>query len=93
MRRFPDKMLAPKKLQSVYKKHKIRKKKIRNTKILTDVQRRKIRFLVPEVREKLDAYRNDGFRIIYCDEMCVTKSTMPTHEYSLKNQEIKIDFK
>ena len=36
-RQFPDKKLSPKKLQSVYKKYKIRKKKIRHTKILTDV--------------------------------------------------------
>ena len=49
MKRFPDKKLAPKKLQSVYKKHKIRKKKIKNTKILNDIQRRKIRFQVKDV--------------------------------------------
>lgn len=24
--------------------------------------------------------------------MCVTKSTMPTHEYSLKNQQIRVDY-
>jgi len=36
MKRFPDKKLAPKKLQSVYKKNKIRKKKIKNTKLITD---------------------------------------------------------
>ena len=41
---FPAKKLAPKKLQSIYKKHKIRKKKVKITKILDDVQRRKIRF-------------------------------------------------
>ena len=36
VKKFPDKKLAPKKLQSVYKEHKIRKKKIKNTKLLTD---------------------------------------------------------
>ena len=41
---FPAKKLAPKKLQSIYKKHKIRKKKVKINKILDDVQRRKIRF-------------------------------------------------
>ena len=34
MRKYPDKKIGPKKLQSIYKKHKIRKKKIKNTKIL-----------------------------------------------------------
>ena len=47
MRQFPGKKLCPKKLQSVYKKNKIRKKKIRKTKVLTAVQKRKIRFLIP----------------------------------------------
>jgi len=45
------------------------------------------------VREKLQAYKDDGFRIIYLDEMCVTKSTIPTHEYSLKYQPLQIDYK
>ena len=34
---FPDKKLAPKMLSHIYKKHKIRKKKIKITKILSDV--------------------------------------------------------
>ena len=33
-----------------------------------------------------------GFRIIYVDEMMVTKSSMPTHAYSEKNKRIKIDY-
>ena len=37
--------------------------------------------------------KQQGFRIIFIDEMCVTKSTIPTHEYSLKNQPIEIDIK
>ena len=46
MRKFPDKKLAPKKLQMLYRKYKIRKKRIKNTKILNDIQRRKIRFQI-----------------------------------------------
>ena len=53
MHAFPHKKLTPKMLSSIYRKHKIRKKKIRITKILDDVQRRRIRFQVPEVRESL----------------------------------------
>ena len=44
MRVFPHKKLAAKKLSQIYKQHKIRKKKIRHTKILGDVQRRQLRF-------------------------------------------------
>ena len=46
MKKFPDKKLAPKKLQIIYRKYKIRKKRIKNTKILNDIQRRKIRFQI-----------------------------------------------
>ena len=90
---FPQKKLAPKKLSQIYKQHKIRKKKIRMTKILDDVQRRKIRFQVPEARESLQAAYNDGFHVIYVDETMVTKSTIPTHEWSQKNASVQIDYK
>ena len=33
-----------------------------------------------------------GFRIIYVDEMMVTKSSIPTHAYSQKKQMLKIDY-
>ena len=93
MRAFPEKKLAPKMLSHIYKKHKIRKKKIKITKILGDVEHRKIRFQVPEVREALQAAIDDGFHVIFVDEMMVTKSTIPTHDYSQKNSQIRIDYK
>jgi len=56
MRVFPDKKLSSSKLAYIYKKHKIRKKKICNTKILTDVQKRKIRFQLPLVRDQVNEH-------------------------------------
>ena len=91
MRVYPDKTLSSSKLAYIYKKYKIRKKKIGNTKILTDVQKRKIRFQLPQVRDQVNDYIQRGFRIIYADEMMITKSSIPTHTYSQKNQRIKID--
>ena len=35
----------------------------------------------------------DGFRVIYLDEMMVTTSRIPTHEYNRKNSSIQIDRK
>ena len=37
MRMFPGKKLAAKKLAQVYRRHKVRKKKIRTTKVLNDI--------------------------------------------------------
>ena len=34
-----------------------------------------------------------GYRVIFIDEICVTKSTIPTHEYSPLKQPIEIDLK
>ena len=34
-----------------------------------------------------------GFRVIYIDESMVTKSTIATHEYSVKNENYSIDLK
>ena len=88
---FPQKKLAPKKLAQIYREHKIRKKKLKVTKILGDVQKRQIRFQVPEVKESLQAAIEDGFMVIFVDEMMVTKSIIPTHDYSQKNTPIQID--
>ena len=91
MRVFPDKKLSSSKLAYIYKKYKIRKKKIGNTKILTDDQKRRIRFQLPEVRDQVNDHIARGFRIIYADEMMVTKKSIPTHAYSQKYQSIRID--
>ena len=93
MKRFPDKKLAPKMLSHIYKKHKIRKKKINLTNILGDVEQRKIRFQVPEVREAIQGAIDDGYHVIFVDEMMVTKSTIPSHDWSQKNSQIQIDYK
>jgi len=37
-------------------------------------------------------YRERGFRIVYLDEMMVTKSTMPTHEWSVRNEHVQISY-
>ena len=91
MRVFPDKKLSSSKLAYIYKRYKIRFKKIGNTKVLTDVQKRRIRFQIPLVRNQMNEHIQRGFRIIYADEMMVTKSSMPTHAWSQKNQRIKVD--
>ena len=74
--------MSSSKLAYIYKRYKVRKKKIGHTKVLDDKQRRKIRFQIPHARDQLNEYIKKGFRIIYVDEMMVTKSSMPTHAYS-----------
>ena len=84
--------MSSSRLQRIYKANKVRKKKVRITKILNKKQRRKLRFRVPEVQEEIKEWRSRGFRIIYLDEMMITTRTMPTHEWSLKNTNMTMSY-
>ena len=44
-----------------------------------------------EAKIRLDNLKQQGYRIIYLDEFCITKSTIPTHDWSLPNSPLKID--
>ena len=93
MRTFPEKKLCYTKLAKIYREHKVRKKKIKITKVLNDDQLARIQIQVPQVRESLQGCYADGFRVIYLDEMMVTTSKIPTHEWIKKNASIHIDHK
>ena len=34
-----------------------------------------------------------GYRIVYIDEMCITKSTIPTHAFSPMKKPVEIDLR
>ena len=42
---------------------------------------------------RVKSLTEQGYRIIFIDEICVTKSTIPTHEYSPLRQPIEIDLR
>jgi len=35
----------------------------------------------------------EGYKIIYADEFMVTKMTIPTHDWSKRNNTLKVDYK
>lgn len=37
--------------------------------------------------------REEGYKIIYLDELCTTKSTIPTHDWTPRNQPFQVDYK
>ena len=92
MRVFPSKRMSSSRLQRIYKEHKVRKKKVRITKILSRRQRLKLRKYIPVVQHEIAEFRNRGFRIIYLDEVMFTTRTMPTHEWSRKNTNVTISY-
>ena len=55
---FQDKTIKTYKLRKIYRQYGIKKKKLRKTKILSDIQKRTIRFQVPGVQDKLFYYKS-----------------------------------
>ena len=92
-RSFPDKTVSSSTLERIYKKNKIKKKKVKVTKIPNRKERKKIKRSIAEAKKELEHYRSRNFRIIYLDETMITKSTIATHEWSKKNSNYKIDMK
>ena len=92
-RKFPERRLSMYHLLKVYKQHGIKKKKIRKTKIITEQHRQRIHEECLVAKRQLAEHKAQGYRIIYCDELCTTVSTIPSHAYSLKKQPLKIDLR
>ena len=92
-RKFPDKKLTIYRLRKVYREHGIKRKKIRNTKVITESQKKKIYGEAVEARDRLQELEAEGYRILFVDEIVTTKSTIPSHEYSAPNRPFRVDFK
>jgi hypothetical protein len=73
-------------LRKVYRKAGIKKKKIMRHKIIAPDHAAKIRLEALTVKEVLKKHIDEGYRIFYLDEFMTTKSTMPTHDWTPKNQ-------
>ena len=93
MKSFPNKKISSSTLKNIYKKHTVRKKKVRITKIPNRKEIKKITRNIMEAKADLEYYRSKGFRIIYVDETMVTKSTIATHEWTNKYKNFEIDMK
>lgn len=91
--KFPGTKMTLYHLTRLYKEAGIRKKKIRKTKIVDPARKEHIHQEAIKANEELKQVAEQGYRVIFIDEMCVTKSTIPTHEYSMKNKPIEIDIK
>ena len=90
---FPSKKISSTTLARIYKKHAVRKKKVRVTKLPNKKERKKIKRSTEQAKADLEHYQWRGFRIIYIDETMITKSTIGTHEWSKKHQNYEMDMK
>ena len=92
MLKYPSKKICTQTLSRLYTKHKIHHKKIKITKLLTPVLRPRIKKQTEQMAEQLAPMISKGFRIVYLDETMVTKSTMPTREWTGLKHQIKVDY-
>ena len=91
LRRYPDRQISESKYWKLYRKHNVRKKKIKITKINDANRERRIRRETEFMAQQLQVMIQRGFRIVYLDETMVTTKTIPTHEWSGVNQQVQVD--
>jgi transposase len=92
LHKFPEKKISLTTFCRIYKKHQIRNKRIKITKLPDRVVRLRIKkqtaFMAKQLHEMIDR----GFRIIFLDETLITKSTIPKREWTPKKERLEIDF-
>ena len=91
-RRFPNVKLSVSKLSMIYRKNKIKKKKIKFTKIANRKQRKRISIHQRDTKQRVQDCIDRGFRIIYIDEFIVGKNTIQTHDYSKEHVNLCLDY-
>ena len=76
-RRFPDMRLSVGKIREIYREHKVKRKFLREVKYVTPAHWLRINSLAKEAYQQMSDYVRRGFSIIYLDEVCFTKTTLP----------------
>ena len=71
----------------------IRNKKVPKRKTPPPNNEEKYRQETEEAQLDLAKYQALGYRILYADEFCTSRNTLPTHAWSKKRENISIDMK
>ena len=88
---FPDKRIAVTSLRKLYLKHGVRKKKVRQEKVLPGRLRQDYAHRCQVLFEELDWARQEGRRVVFLDEINFTKRSLLLREYSGKNSNLSVD--
>ena len=78
-------------LRKIYKLHNVKKRSLKWFKQARDRDPEKERQQLITMKRLLTRARNDGYRIIYLDEICFIRSSVPKTEYCLQNQNMSAD--
>ena len=72
-RQFPEKRITIYRLRKAYREAGIKLKKIQTTKIVTKGQQARIELQLIKCKAEVKQHLEEGFRIVYVDEICTTK--------------------
>ena len=68
-------------LSKIYLQHKIKKRALRWFKQPKERDPEKAKQQLATMKRQLTRAKNDGYRVVYLDETCFTRTTMPKMEY------------
>ena len=91
LRYFPSAHLKTCTLREVYRRHNIRKKNLRWTKKAKDHDPEADRKWLATVKRKLTRAKNEGRRVIFCDETMISRKTIKPTEWARKNENMTVD--
>ena len=79
------------KLREIYRESKVRRKFLKETKLVTRPHLRKINAAAKEAHVLLSDHLARGFSIVYLDEVCFTKTTLPKLAWSAVRHNFQVD--
>ena len=91
LKEFPEASMNYTLLTKVYRKHKIKKKRIKWLKITKDKPEAETKKEKAKMLRELTKAKKDGYRIVYIDETMFTRKSIPSKEYCLPSQNMMVD--
>ena len=77
-RQYPEMRISVNKIREIYKKHMVRRKVLQEQKMVTRPHLQRIDEEARRALQEFREYVRRGFNIVYLDEVCFTKTTLPT---------------
>ena len=90
-RQFPNRRIAVTSLRRLYLKNRIKRKKLRQEKVMPQEQQLEHAENCKEVLKQLDEARAAQRQVIYLDEVNFTKESLLKRDWSSKNSNLSVD--
>ena len=90
-RQYPDKRIAITSLRRLYLKHKIKRKKVVQDKVMPPHIQQNFNNQCHELLQKVNSVKDQNRKIIYLDETVFSKLSLMNKEWSPKNSNLFVD--